>query len=236
MFKSFLVGCFLLLISGSAMATPVQFDFSGNLGVGSQNGNTSFGTTAAGTAFWGTIIYDTETPGIAVGNNPGVPLTNPNPNWDKKQYAFESFSLTIGTETFSMTGHNPTNLNAEPYGTIFITDFPNTDQFYVEVAGNRFGFGDLGPLFGGKNLWSIGIAFSGKDLLNDVGTDLMTADVLQDRFDASSRAVMTLMGKDDYYTVSSTINGNASSPVPEPATMLLFGFGLLSLAGISRKK
>lgn len=36
--------------------------------------------------------------------------------------------------------------------------------------------------------------------------------------------------------LSVTFDFGTSNPVPEPATMLLFGFGLLGIAGVSRKK
>lgn len=38
------------------------------------------------------------------------------------------------------------------------------------------------------------------------------------------------------YTPFLVLNYDSNSPVPEPATMLLFGIGLLGIAGISRKK
>ncbi len=48
-------------------------------------------------------------------------------------------------------------------------------------------------------------------------------------------AAPNVYGSSDY-TTWETITFAAVAPVPEPATMLLFGLGILGLAGVSRKK
>ncbi|MDA3915440.1 MAG: PEP-CTERM sorting domain-containing protein [Deltaproteobacteria bacterium] len=40
----------------------------------------------------------------------------------------------------------------------------------------------------------------------------------------------------DFIFESATLNGEGTNPIPEPGTMVLFGIGLLGLAGITRKK
>jgi len=216
----------VFFVVNSSLASIVKFDFAGNLGDGSQNGNTSFGTISSSTAFFGSIIYDTDRTGIQTGDV--------DTGWDRKEYQFESFTLTVGSETFSMLGNAPDDANVTPYGTISITDYPNTDQFFVKIYGKKNG-GDMNNTFGGKQLKSIQMAFSGIDLLNNVGTDLMSATTLQDRFDASTRAVLTLVGTDDY-TVSSSIKNGSASSVPIPGAAWLLGSGLLGMVGIRRRK
>ncbi|WP_286817217.1 PEP-CTERM sorting domain-containing protein [Desulfobacter sp. UBA2225] len=58
-------------------------------------------------------------------------------------------------------------------------------------------------------------------------------------FDLTSLGLTGIFTLDAHWTMScgnDAINGSADVPVPEPATMLLFGTGLMGLAGLQRRR
>ncbi len=226
-----------LVVAFDVHATLVKFDFAGNL-------KKSWGTINENTPFQGYLVYDSEAEGIWVKNNPGIPEDPPDNGWEKRQYPFVEFYLTVDGQTFSMSGHEPTDRSANPYGTIFITKFPdpNVDQFFVSLSPLYHGFGSTTnniPNYiwkiGDKEVRQIQVAFSSENLFEDTGPYLLEPDLLQQKFDESTRAVMTLVAP-DYYTVSSPLKEGEASPVPEPSTSLLLGIGLLIASGMFRKK
>jgi len=226
-----------LMIVSKAAADLVRFDFSGNLAK-------SFGTVSEGTPFYGYVIYDTDTEGIWVANNPGIPIDEPDNGWEKRQYAFDEFSVTVDGETFSMNGHPPTDRSANPYGTIYITKFPdpNVDQFFVNIGPLYTGFGNVDDgipnyiwQLGGKDVRQIQMSFSSVTLFADTGPYLLDAEIMQEKFDESTRAVFSLIAP-DYYNVSSPLKEGTASPVPVPGSLSLLGAGLICLGGIFRRK
>ncbi len=112
------------------------------------------------------------------------------------------------------------------------TDFGPLDSSITEFLSSLNGFGgtqSLDVYYDTNNtLFGMGTKIAGIDAIN---TSQLYNGIL-----ASDLFSLTMISRITLNNATGSFDNGVSAPVPEPATMLLLGIGLIGLAGASRKK
>ncbi len=232
----------LFLLSSTVMAAYIEFDAfsirSGGTIVEHSNGSVTYSTPNGGQkAGYGTNYFDNQGLGsiLSVDFNTVSGPSNINP--------YLNIWVTDGTNYAVISSENDyrgTDLQTRNEWKVFETDFNSLDWLaasgtvtrdgsqYLNINGSRATLGDL------ASNAALTILDPGTYLSPLIGTGAPKGGY---GFNIIWGDTATnYLGVYSFDNLS--INGElvAGNPVPEPATMILFGIGLMGLAGINRRK